>query len=113
MPPAISTNAHDPKCRDEYDNAYKAHTVFEGFGLDTTMVVPCPFCAAPKFMRWSPVPTSPIAIEKVLEAGAICEKCGRGMRGITDTSGGDVRVEMVQTCGVDPAPYLPPMRRVA
>lgn len=79
-----------------------------GFGLETTMHAPCPFCAAPDF-----------AIFKILETQAVlsqehtCAECGRSTRTIFSQLPGQVSFEIVQTGGVDPPDFMSGIRRVS
>lgn len=93
--------------KDEYERLVTANTKIEGYGLDVTMHLPCPFCAAPDFMLYKVIDAN-----DALRAGAVCKSCGRGMKGIVQESSAETTIEMVQTCGNDPPEFLPPMRRV-
>lgn len=97
----------DPATLDEYHRLYHERTRYEGLGLETAMVTPCPFCCAPDHLR-----VMVIHSEAAFEKGAECKECGRAWRAIVDRSGGSIAFEIVQTAGPDHAPYLPPMRRV-
>lgn len=93
--------------KDEYEKLYLANHRIEGYGLDVTQHVPCPFCAAPDWQEW------PIAsVTEAMEVDTKCGSCGRSARAIVTRSEGGVSVEMVQTGGPDPPDYLvPPPRR--
>lgn len=95
--------------KDEYEKRFAENQVIEGYGLETTVHLPCPFCAAPDFI-----------IHKVVEAeeaylkGGVCTECGRGAKiEFSVNTPSNKQFEFVQTCGDDPPDYLPPMRRVA
>ena len=96
----------EPASRDEYLDRLKANAVITGFGLDTTMHMPCPFCAAPDFLVYGI-----FAAESALAKGAACGECGRSAKAIFLQEGPG---EVVQTGGPDAPEWLTPkMRRVA
>jgi hypothetical protein len=91
--------------REEYEAKYHANTRMSGFGLDTTIHMPCPFCAEPDFLSYRSLET-----HEALAKETVCTKCGRGMRNLivrTEHAGSvTVGFAPVQTRGDDPAPYL-------
>lgn len=97
----------DPPDLETYTERFERATRIQGYGADTTTVMPCPFCAAP---GWLGMPITDFEQTK-LEAGATCKKCGRSARGKFTRSPEGVSIEMVQTGGPDPAAYLPHMDR--
>lgn len=98
----------EPTSKEEYERLYHERTEYFGFGLETGMSVPCPWCCAPGFMRWKI-----LEVEQAMERGATCKECGRAMKGIVTKANGGTSLEMVQTGGPDAnLPWLPPMRRV-
>jgi len=97
----------DPATREDYDRLAKANQRIEGFGLDTTMHLPCPFCAAPDFMVYKV-----LEVQQRLEAGAGCRSCGRSLRAQFKPDQPGTVFEFVQTGGPDAPDYLPPIRRV-
>jgi hypothetical protein len=97
----------DPRTHEEYAQRFAANTRVTGFGADTTMVMPCPFCAGPDFMQLRVMDFD----HEVLRAGATCKLCGRSARGILERTPDMTSMRMVQTGGSDPAEYLPPMPR--
>lgn len=98
----------DPATLEEYQRLFVERTRYEGNGFDTTAISPCPFCCAAEHMR-----VRVLDSEAAFEKGASCVECGRSWRAVMDRSTGGLSFEIVQTGGPDPAPYLPPMRRLA
>jgi hypothetical protein len=91
----------------DYRSKFFANQKLSGFGLDTTMHIPCAFCAEPDWLVHRIIDA-----EKAYDAGAVCKHCGRGARGIITHNGG-VSVEFVQISGPDaPSWLVPTMRRV-
>lgn len=97
----------DPETLDEYTKLFNSRVRYEGAGLGTAMISPCPFCCAPDNIRVV-VMQAEISYEK----GASCTECGRSWRAVLNRTGGGIAFEIVQTGGPDPAAYLPPMRRL-
>ena len=87
---------------EDYKIKFYGNQKLSGYGLYTTMHVPCPFCAEPDFM-----------VHRILDPeaaytqGAVCAHCKRGMRGIIRRDVGSVWCSFVQTCGDPPPPWLP------
>ena len=83
--------------KEEYLERVNKNQKITGYGIDTTMHLPCPFCGAPDF-----------TVYKVLEAQdamkkeSICSECKRGARAIFHNSHGGIEFEVVQTVGPDP-----------
>jgi hypothetical protein len=98
------------KSPDEVAYEEKSHrnSTLSGFGFETEVHVPCPFCAEPDFIV-HPI-TDP---ETAYARGAVCGSCGRGMRALVTRSKAGVSFELVQTAGDDPPAWLvPALRRV-
>jgi len=91
----------------EYLERFAAAYRMSGAGFETTMHVPCPFCAAPDNITYKV-----LEVAAALSDGATCEECGRSWRAIATLQGGNVRFEVVQTGGDDGPDFLPRMRRV-
>lgn len=93
----------------EFNARYFEAQRIVGMGLDTGMVLPCPFCAAPDFLTYRILDT-----REALEKGAVCRECGRGCKAIfTSPQPGATVFEMVQTVGPDqPEWFDVKMRRV-
>ena len=106
------TRVPDPPDRATYDRLYNERSECVGFGAETGMRVPCPFCCHPNFQEWKIWPDHPLHVETVLAKDAECPNCGRGIKALFTRSDSGVQFEMVQTCGDDPPSYLPAMRRV-
>lgn len=97
----------DPTNLDEYNRLQNLHQSITGFGLGNVRIsTPCPFCCAPDFRSYLIE-----EVEKVCSEDVTCKACGRGAKMIFHHQIGVTRFEMVQTRGVDPAPYLPRFRR--
>lgn len=97
----------EPTDLEEYNARFIGNQGFEGFGLETAIAFPCPFCAAP---HWATAKV--IEMEKVLSRPHHCGECGRSARMITQRAGGGVQFEIVQTGGPDQPDWLPvKMRR--
>jgi hypothetical protein len=98
----------DPKTREEYLKLSQANVRYGGSGVGTYMEPACPFCAAPKFARWSIIDMEGTASEE-----SICKNCGRGAKLIFKRDKDSVSFEVVQTGGPDQPEWLEPkMRRV-
>lgn len=98
---------YEPRTEDEYNRRFRANTEYFGIGIETGMTVPCPFCAAANFVSYKI-----IEVELTLSEEHICRECKRGSKSIFSTIDGSKSFEMVQTCGPDPAGWMPKMRRV-
>lgn len=100
----------DPQTPEEYIARQQASQHLSGYGADTTVHVPCPFCAAPEWLVHRVIDT-----EAAMSKGATCKKCGRTARAhIATHPGGGKSFEIVQTGGPDPPPWhrkMFPMRR--
>ncbi len=97
-----------PTTMAEYTKRFMENERIEGAGPTTTIVMPCPFCAAPDFMRLPMLDS-----ETAMASGAMCRECGRSARTLFDKRGGETRAELVQTGGLDQPEWLTPkMRRV-
>ena len=94
----------------EYLRRFFLSQKIEGYGLDTTIHMPCPFCAAPDWLVHKLICT-----HEALESGATCKECERSAKAVfTETKASGVTAfEMVQTAGPDQPEWLQPkMRRV-
>lgn len=90
---------------DEYLAAFTKNSRIDGFGFDTKMHTPCPFCAAPDFHVFKITHT-----EQELNQERVCKECGRGMTVLTATSedGRSKRLSFYQTSGPDQPEWLEP-----
>ena len=96
-----------PKTKEDYDKKYHDNMKITGFGLETGMELPCPFCAAPGFMTYKI-----LHVEEEMKKEHICQACNRGVAAIFTHFNGGKSFEFVQTCGADSeVDYLPIMRR--
>lgn len=98
-----------PANQHEYNVRAQQNTKITGFGAETTTVLPCPFCAAPDWMKF-PV-TAGLNNYTEQSAPHTCKECGRSGRLIVARSPGEVRSELVQTGGEDPPEWLVPKPR--
>lgn len=101
------TPMSDPASYDEYMKRFKLGETVNGYGIDTSVSTPCPFCAAPDFMKFKIMEVQP-----AMENGATCSECGRSARAIVKRESGNISFEIVQTGGDDPPEWLPQIRRV-
>lgn len=92
-----------PKTYDEYLGRTHKNTVISGMGLDVATEYPCPFCAAPHWVKSKLMET-----EKVLAQPHKCEECGRSAKFIfkQEDSGATTMFELVQTGGDDLPDYF-------
>jgi hypothetical protein len=101
----------DPVNIDEYNTRFKSHQWVEGYLEQTTIHLPCPFCAA---AEWMAVPLLDMRV--AMARGAMCVACGRSAKTVFHTSGGnELRFEIVQTGGSDPPDWhreTIPIRRI-
>jgi hypothetical protein len=99
----------DPVTLDAYNRRFHANTAYHGFGLDTEMEMPCPFCAAAHWMR-----VRIIEMKPAMKQGAACKECGRSARFIFEIDvPGEVQFSLVQTGGAEIPSYLPPIERAS
>lgn len=93
----------------ELNATIEANTTITGFGLDTTMHAPCPFCGAPDFMVYRIIDS-----REAMAKGGTCTACKRSMRGIVQSNPLQTQVSFVQTGGDDlPDWYEPKVPRSA
>jgi hypothetical protein len=97
----------DPATREEYEKRFQQNHRVTGFGIDTTVTFPCPFCAAPGWMT-----SRVLDVEEKIAANRECTECKRGSKGIVTRTANSMTTEFVQTSGPDHPDYLPRMRRV-
>lgn len=86
--------------KEEYEHRFALNNRITAYGLDTTIHMPCPFCAAADFAVyrfW--------AVEEVMREEHICGECKRGSRVIFEREGGGTIIRPVQTRGDDPPDY--------
>jgi len=98
-----------PTTTEEYLERYYLNNTLTGLGIETTMHMPCPFCAAKDFMVYGILEAI-----KVMSAGATCQECQRSAKVIISGAPGQPRyIEVVQTGGQDQPEWIKPkMRRV-
>ena len=90
----------------DYRAKFFGNQKLSGFGIDTTMHIPCAFCAEPDWLVHRIIDA-----EQAYEGGAVCKHCGRGARAIITRNRGSVSCEFVQTSGEDAPSWLMPMMR--
>ena len=94
--------------RDEFNEKHEANSRISGSGSETTLHMPCPFCAEPDFL-----------VHRIVDAdaayakGAVCKFCRRGVRRVVNCGQVGWTTEAVQTCGPDVASWQRPIRREA
>ena len=89
--------------KEDYEKRFGENYRIEGFGLDVTIHSPCPFCAAPDFMDYKI-----LDVRQALQEEHVCAECGRGMKGtVADAVHDEVTVQVHQTQGEDPPPFIP------
>lgn len=96
-----------PQNMEQYTELAYQNQQITGFGLKTTIHLPCPFCCFPDFM-----------VYKILDAENVparphaCKCCGRSARCLFNRMPGRTTIEVVQTGGDDQPTWLvPKMRR--
>lgn len=96
-----------PTSIEEYNKRFAENQSVEGFGLETSSVLPCPFCAAPRWMV-----AKVIEVETTMQKEHHCGECGRAARAIVHRSPQGVSFEFVQTAGPEQPDWMPvKMRR--
>lgn len=100
---SIKPEYKQPENRAEYDANMQKNLRTGGEGFDTTMFVPCPFCAAPGWKIFKIVDS-----QNELPKESVCEFCKRGAKSIVAEGGKSI--EVVQTSGPAQPEWLPPMR---
>ena len=73
-----------------------------GYGMDVTVHMPCPFCAAPEWMIFKILEQ-----EEVSSKEHVCKECTRGARMIYTHDGPSTSFEVVQTQGPDSPDFVP------
>jgi hypothetical protein len=92
----------------DYLERFRRNEGVEGTGLETSTVLPCPFCAAP---RWAVFRVLQVQEELSRERG--CKECGRTAKALFQQGAAGIAFEMVQVGGPEQPDWLEPkMRRV-
>ena len=92
----------DPQTLADYNRLCHENMESQGFGVETSVTVPCPFCAARGFMTYRIVNT-----RDAMKRGATCKHCGRsGAFEFLIEEPSAAQFMFVQTGGPDPPPYL-------
>jgi hypothetical protein len=99
----------DPKSAQEYEEKFHRAENITGYGVfETTMHMPCPFCAEADWMVFLVIESPERMVEE-----ATCSACGRSGKFLMSGYEGNVSYEFVQTGGSPPPQWLtPPPRRV-
>lgn len=92
-----------PSNKEEFLQRFNENQKLSGFGLETTMHVPCPFCAAPDFMVYKIIDSA-----AAMARGGTCNVCDRSMKAIFDRKPGVTSFTIVQTGGPDQPEWLEP-----
>lgn len=105
-----------PGNREEYEALFAANTKIDGYFTETSMQIPCPWCAHPGFQTLSPFQgmvsdDERPGIDDQLALVHTCANCGRSGRNIIIRTEQGVDVEFVQTGGDDPPSWLVPSPR--
>jgi hypothetical protein len=95
-----------PTSAEEYRKKFDDNQHMSGQFLETTMHMPCPFCAAPEFWVFKI-----LEIERVLGADMKCNECHRGARALFKRDRGGVSFEIVQVSGSAQPEWLEPKMR--
>lgn len=96
-----------PTSYEEYVERFHAGEKITGFGLEVTVHMPCPFCAAPDWLVYRV-----LNVEKAIAEGKTCTECGRTAKTLVRHGEGSVGFEIVQTGGPDQPEWLTPKMRV-
>lgn len=104
---AGKTNGTQPALsREEYEKKYAANERLEGTGAETTVHMPCPFCAEPDFAV-----EKLIGFAEALGTEHVCKHCNRGAKTLVKEKGNVTSLLMFQTRGDPPPPYMSWMPR--
>lgn len=100
-------SAADLGSAEEFAMRYHANYRTDGHGIgQTTVHMPCPFCAAPDWMNYRIADGLPDGDHR-------CDGCGRTARIVCHRGSTTTNLELVQTGGGDPPVWLePPPRRI-
>lgn len=106
----------EPENFDEYTALFYANTVIDGYGIDVTNHLPCPWCAHPDFMLLMPaagiVPNDKRPnLDRVMSTEHTCSNCGRSGKNLISRGPNGVNYEFVQTGGAPPPDWLVPQPR--
>lgn len=94
---------------EEYTRLAHERAKVSGLGVDTSMTLPCFFCAAEDFVTYKI-----LEMEKVMSEPHKCKECGRSAKLIFEQLPSGVSFECVQTGGPEQPDWLEPkMRRLA
>jgi len=93
--------------KEAYEKKFAENQKITGYGMDVTIHMPCPFCAAAEWMVFKILEQ-----EEVSSREHVCSACSRGAKMIYKHKEEGISFEVVQTRGDDGPDFLPPMRRV-
>jgi hypothetical protein len=94
-----------PTSKEDYEARFHENQKMTGRFFETTMHMPCPFCAAPEFMVYKI-----LEVTEIIAQEHICSECRRGCRAIITRETGGISFEFVQTQGDPPPEWVPAMR---
>lgn len=94
----------EPSTQAEYERRFKTSYRITGHGPAVTMHLPCPFCAA---AGWLDQPLfDPDRLTSGRGPDVTCTECGRSAAYVYVSTPDSVTVELVQTGGEDPSPWV-------
>lgn len=97
-----------PTSAEEYHELYNSRVKYFGYGMETGMSLPCPFCCNPGFMAYKI-----LEMEEAMKRGNTCIECNRSIKAIFTKTNTTTSFEVVQTGGPDCTdPWIPPIRRI-
>lgn len=96
---------------DDLNREIMANSNTEGYGLDVTQVMACPFCAEPDAMRMAVIKMATTLYPYTMPGS--CDACGRKFEARVDKDeNGSIMGQFFQTAGDDmPEWFQPPMPR--
>lgn len=95
-----------PRSMEEYLTRWTSSERFSGYGMNTMIHMPCPFCATGEWLVYRILDS-----ETALAKGATCAACGRSARCLFEREGGNLHFELVQTAGAEAPEWLSPRPR--
>jgi hypothetical protein len=96
-----------PESKLEYEERLTHNTDLSGFGFDTSVHMPCPFCAAPDFLIYKV-----LEVASAFQQDTTCAHCKRTVRGALHTTPNTATMRLFQVAGDDPPPWAPPIPRL-
>jgi len=84
----------DPESGEEYAKKFHANQRITGYGLETTMHLPCPFCAEPDFRVYRVIDS-----EIAWKEPAVCKHCERGLELVIERTATGTTMQFFQSSG--------------